>query len=143
KRRSAQCRLEVERHRRSESEARQYLARARSGRRKKGEGKVKSSLPEYLKDASRDHPIRREVTIEPKVLDEKNGIVRFTASDETMDHSAEVVRLSGWRFSYFQKNAPFVNSHDYSDVRNLLGQVVAYQIDGGALVEDVKFALTP
>lgn len=101
------------------------------------------SVPAYIKNASRAAPLRRELPIGAKVLDEKKGLVRFTASDETMDHSCEIVRLSGWRFSYFAQNAPFVNSHDYGDVRNLLGQVVAYSVDGGALVEDVQFALTP
>lgn len=97
----------------------------------------------HLKASTREHPIRRELPVAAKVLDEKKGLVRFTASDETMDHSCEIVRLSGWRFSYFSKNAPFVNSHDYSRVENLFGQVVAYSVEGGALIEDVQFALTP
>lgn len=100
------------------------------------------TLPAHLKNSSRSNPIRREIPIEPKVLDAKTGLVRFIASDETMDHSCEIVRLAGWRFTHFQKNAPFVNSHDYSDVRNLLGQVVGYSVTDGALVEDVQFALT-
>jgi hypothetical protein len=96
----------------------------------------------HLKAASREQPLRRELPIAAKVLDEKKGLVRFVASDESMDHSCEIVRLSGWRFTHFQKNAPFVNSHDYSKVENLFGQVVAYGVEGGALVEDVQFALT-
>lgn len=101
------------------------------------------NLLAHLKSASREQPLRRELPIAAKVLDEKKGLVRFTASDETMDHSCEIVRLSGWRFTHFAKNAPFVNSHDYSRVENLFGQVVAYSVEGGALVEDVQFAITP
>ena len=95
-----------------------------------------------LKAATRDNPIRRELSVEPKVLDEKKGIIRFVASDETMDRSNEIVRVAGWRFTHFAKNAPFVNSHDYTDVRNLFGQVVAYKVEGRELIEDVQFALT-
>lgn len=96
----------------------------------------------HLKNASRSNPIRRELPVAAKVLDEKQGLVRFVASDESMDHSCEIVRQSGWRFTHFAKNAPFVNSHDYSDVRNLFGQVVAYSVEGRQLIEDVQFALT-
>lgn len=96
----------------------------------------------HLKAATRDNPIRRELSVTPKVLDEKKGIIRFVASDETMDHSNEIVRVAGWRFTHFAKNAPFVNSHDYSDVRNLFGQVVGYAVEGRELIEDVQFALT-
>ena len=96
-----------------------------------------------LRSATTANPIRREVAIEAKVLDEKAGLVRYVASDETLDAYNEIVRVNGWRFTHFAKNAPFVNSHDYCDVRNLLGQVVDWQIVGGQLVEDVKYALTP
>jgi len=96
-----------------------------------------------LRSASRADPIRREMTVTPKVLDAGKGIIRFTASDESMDHSNEIVRLAGWRFTYFSKNAPFPDSHDYSSITKNLGQVIAYDITGGALVEDVQFALTP
>jgi hypothetical protein len=96
-----------------------------------------------IKAASNSNPIRREMPIEPKVLDEKKGIMRFVASDETMDHSREIVRLKGWRFTNFSKNAPFPDSHDYSSITKNLGQVVTFAVEGGALVEDVQFALTP
>lgn len=96
-----------------------------------------------IRSSSPERPLRREINVEPKVLDAGKGIVRFVASDETMDCYNEIVRVSGWRFTHFQKNAPFVNSHDYSDVRNLFGQVIRYAVEDGALVEDVQFALTP
>jgi hypothetical protein len=87
-------------------------------------------------------PIRREFAVVPKILDEKAGLVRYTASDESLDCHGEIVRVKGWRFKFFAKNAPFINSHDYSDVRNLLGSVVAFGIEGAELVEDVKYAVT-
>ena len=101
------------------------------------------TLPELLKAAGLDHAIRREISVVPKVLDAAKGIVRFVASDATLDCYNEIVRADGWQFTYFAKNAPFVNSHDYSDICNLLGQVVAWECVAGQLVEDVQFALTP
>ncbi len=96
-----------------------------------------------LRSATAAAPLRREMPVKPKVLDAAKGIIRFTASDETMDYSNEIVRLAGWRFTNFSKNAPFVDSHDYSEISKALGQVVAYGVTGGELVEDVQFALTP
>jgi hypothetical protein len=95
-----------------------------------------------LAKVSRSNPIRREITVEAKVLNEKEGLVRYVASDETLDCYNEIVRASGWRFTQFAKNAPFVDSHDYSSVTKLLGQVVAFEVKGGQLIEDVKYALT-
>lgn len=100
------------------------------------------NLSSLLKSAGLTAPLYRELAVVPKILDEAAGLVRYTASDESLDQSGEIVRVQGWRFRYFAKNAPFINSHDYSDVRNLLGSVVAYGVEGGALVEDVQYALT-
>lgn len=101
------------------------------------------ALLAHLAKFKLDGPIRREFAVVPKILDEKAGLVRYTASDESLDCHGEIVRVKGWKFSYFAKNAPFINSHDYSDVRNLLGSVAAYGVEGGELIEDVKYALTP
>lgn len=100
------------------------------------------TIPELLQRAKMTGPIRREITVEPKILDEKKGIVRFVASDETLDCYNEIVRVAGWRFTHFAKNAPFVNSHRYGDITEMLGQVVAWEVTSSALVEDVQFALT-
>lgn len=100
-------------------------------------------IQSLLKAANLAAPIRREFAVVPKILDEAAGLVRYTASDESLDCHGEIVRVRGWRFKYFAKNAPFINSHDYSDVRNLLGSVVAYGVEGAELIEDVKYALTP
>ncbi len=104
---------------------------------------MSTQLSALLKSVGLSGPKRREIIVEPKVLDAAKGIIRFTASDETLDCYNEIVRVNGWQFSFFEKNAPFVNSHDYSDICNLLGQCIGWSIEGGELVEDVQFALTP
>lgn len=102
-----------------------------------------SNLATILKAAGLEQPKRRELTVVPKILDESKGLVRYTASDETMDCYNEIIRASGWQFSFFAKNAPFVDSHDYSSITKLLGQVVDYRVVGNALEEDVCYSQEP
>lgn len=83
--------------------------------------------------------IRREFAVVPRVLSEAEGTIEFVASDETLDCYGEIVRVNGWQFTHFKKNAPFVNSHDYSDIRQLLGQVSAWRVEGNQLIETVKY----
>lgn len=96
-----------------------------------------------LKSAGLTEPKRRELIVTPKILDEKTGLVRYVASDETMDCYNEIVRASGWQFTHFAKNAPFVDSHDYSSITKLLGQVVDFRVVGNALEEDVMYSREP
>ena len=84
--------------------------------------------------------IRRTIHPVIKVLDAAKGLVEYVASDETLDSYREIIRASGWRFTNFQKNAPFVDSHDYSSVEKLLGQVVDFRVAGRQLVETVQWA---
>lgn len=87
--------------------------------------------------------IRRELTITPKILNDEEGTVEFIASDETLDCYGEIIRAGGWRFTHFQKNAPFVDSHDYSSITKLLGQVTSFRVEKGALVETVRYSREP
>jgi hypothetical protein len=90
------------------------------------------------------HPaIRRALTVTPRVLNEDEGTVEFVASDSSIDSYLEIVRHDGWRFSRFAKNAPFVDSHDYSTIEKLLGQVIAWRVEKGQLIEGVKYARQP
>ena len=87
--------------------------------------------------------MQREIAVTPRVLDDKAGTVEFVASDETLDCYCEIVRVSGWRFTHFKKNAPFVDSHDYGTITKLLGQVIDWRIEGNQLVETVRYAREP
>jgi len=78
---------------------------------------------------------------EIKVIDSKKGIVAYTASDETIDSMKEIIRADGWRFTNFQKNAPFVDSHDTSTLARLCGKVIEFRVTGGQLVEVVQWAV--
>ncbi|MDR2673901.1 MAG: hypothetical protein LBC18_03290 [Opitutaceae bacterium] len=87
--------------------------------------------------------LRRDIHPASKVIDEAAGIVEYTASDETLDYQHEIVRAAGWRFTRFAKNAPFVDSHDYSSITKLLGRVEAFEVTGGKLIERVRYSLEP
>jgi HK97 family phage major capsid protein len=85
--------------------------------------------------------IRREIHPQIKVLDADAGLVEYVASNETIDCYREVVMAAGWKFDRFQKNAPFVDSHSYDSIDNLLGKVVSFEVKGGQLIEVVKWAI--
>lgn len=84
---------------------------------------------------------RRTIHPEIKVLDAKTGIVEYVASDESVDSQREIIRAKGWRFSDFKKNAPFVNSHNYGTIEDLLGKVIDFKIANGRLIETVQWAI--
>ena len=89
---------------------------------------------------SKQPPTRRALNVVPKIISEADGIVDYVASDETLDSYNEIIAAKGWRFSRFQKNAPFVDSHNYDSITCMLGKVESARIDGKALVERVRWA---
>ena len=85
--------------------------------------------------------LKRVLHPEVRVLDAKTGLVEYVASDETVDSYREVIRASGWRFSRFARNAPFVDSHNYDCLDKLVGRVVDFKVAGSRLVETVQWAI--
>lgn len=83
----------------------------------------------------------RTIHPEVRVVDREAGIIDYIASDETLDHYQEVIRAKGWRFTHFQKNAPFVDSHDYHTIGKALGKVLSWEIEKGKLIERVQWAI--
>lgn len=85
--------------------------------------------------------MRREIRPHVRVLDSRRGIVEYTASDESLDSYKEVIRASGWRFTHFKKNAPFVDSHDYMTIEKCVGRVIDAKVVRKELVETVQWAI--
>lgn len=85
--------------------------------------------------------IRRTLHPEVRIVDAKTGLAEYVASDETLDSYREIIRASGWRFDHFEKNAPFVDSHDYWTIEKQLGKVVSFEVVGKKLVEVVQWAV--
>lgn len=85
-------------------------------------------------------PLRRALTVVPRIISEAEGLVDYIASDESLDSYQEIIAAKGWRFSRFAKNAPFVDSHDYESIQKLLGRVESAGIVGTSLIERVRWA---
>jgi HK97 family phage major capsid protein len=85
--------------------------------------------------------LRRQIHPEIRVLDRKEGLVEYVASDETLDSYNEIIRADGWRFDHFSKNAPFVDSHNYGSIDCCIGKVVGFEVRNKQLVETVKWAI--
>lgn len=85
--------------------------------------------------------IHRTIHPEVKTLDERAGIVEYIASDETLDHYREVIKADGWKFDFFEKNAPFLDSHSSDSITSLLGRVIDFRVENRRLVETVQWAL--
>lgn len=83
--------------------------------------------------------VRLTLPAVPKVLSLAERTVQYVASSQALDCYREIVRAAGWKFDRFAKNAPFVDSHNYSSVGYLLGNVIGWRVQGNELVEDVKF----
>lgn len=84
--------------------------------------------------------LRRSINIESRVLSEKDGTVEYIASDASLDSYYESILPTGWKFSLFAKNSPFVDSHNYYSIEALLGKVTSARVEGGKLIETVQWA---
>ncbi len=87
-----------------------------------------------------NNTLRRSMTVVPKIISEKDGLVDYIASNETLDSYNEVISAKGWRFTRFAKNAPFVDSHNYWSIDKLLGAVESARIEARNLIERVQWA---
>jgi len=84
--------------------------------------------------------LRRSLHPETRILN-KEGLVEYLASDETVDSYREIIKANGWKFNHFAKNAPFVDSHDYYGIDKLLGRVIDFKVVDDRLVERVQWAI--
>lgn len=82
----------------------------------------------------------KALNVEVRVVSEDDGTVDYIASDATLDAYREIVDPRGWKFTHFDRNAPFVDSHDYWSIDKLLGKVTAFRVESGKLIERVQWA---
>lgn len=83
---------------------------------------------------------RRNLSVEARVISEADGIVDYIASDSTLDSYQESILPTGWKFDFFQRNAPFVDSHNYYSIEAMLGKVIGARIENEQLIERVQWA---
>ncbi len=67
-------------------------------------------------------------------------VLRFTASDETLDRYGEIISASGWRLDNYRRNPVFQNAHQYGDVIFTLGKAISTEVRDGRLSQTVEFA---
>jgi hypothetical protein len=85
--------------------------------------------------------LTRTITPQVKVIDAARGICNYVASNQTIDSYNEVIMATGWRFTDFAKNSPFVDSHNYSTISQLVGKVIDFRVEGSDLIETVQWAI--
>lgn len=83
--------------------------------------------------------IKRTLHPEIRVIDATERLVRFVASDESIDSYGEIIRAKGWRFDRFKRNSPFLADHNY-EVASMIGAVVDFGVEGKRLVEVCQYA---
>lgn len=86
-------------------------------------------------------PLFRSITPEIKVISTSTHEVDYIASDATLDCYKEILIARGVKFDRFEKNAPFVDSHDTSSIEKLLGRVIDFRVSKGQVIERVKWAV--
>ena len=94
---------------------------------------------ELIKLSDGSNGLRCGLKIEASSTDD--NVIRFVASDESLDRSGEIIEANGWDLQGFQKNPVFVNSHNYGDIVHILGRAKAVAVTGGKLIIDVLFAV--
>lgn len=67
-------------------------------------------------------------------------VIRFTASDETLDRYDEVVSIAGWKLEPYKRNPVFQNSHKYGDILFTLGKSLLTETKDTGLMMDIEFA---
>lgn len=85
--------------------------------------------------------IRREIGTQTRVIDAKRGTVEYIASSQAVDSCGDVVCAAGADFSRFERNAPFVDSHNYGSIDCLLGKVIDFRVVGKTVVETCQWAI--
>lgn len=90
---------------------------------------------------ARAQKLTRTLHPQVRVVNSAKGIVDYVASDETLDSWREVIRADGWRFTHFQKNAPFVDSHNYDSIDKQVGRVLEFHVERRQLIERVQWAV--
>lgn len=78
-------------------------------------------------------------TLTVKAAPEKGRVIRFIASDESLDRDGDIVTATGWKLDNYLKNPVVLYGHDYSELP--IGKAESVVIDPAArqLIIDVAF----
>ena len=85
--------------------------------------------------------IRGGIHTVSKALTGELPIVRFIASDDTLDRYDETIDQRGWELDDFEKNPVIPDCHRYDSIACILGKAVRCEVINNRLEDDVLFAL--
>lgn len=85
----------------------------------------------------KDIAIRKQFTVETKVLNEDKRIIRFIASTSAVDRDRDTIDPMGWDTNDFRKNPVFLWCHDYKTPP--IGRCIYDTVQDGKLIEDIQF----
>tara|TARA_Y100000310_G_scaffold202655_1_gene202889 strand:+ start:2502 stop:3533 length:1032 start_codon:yes stop_codon:yes gene_type:complete len=75
------------------------------------------------------------IRAETKVLDIATGRVEAIVSDESKDRDGDIIRQDGWtNLDTFLRYAPLVSSHDYRQLRSIIGHWESMEVRGKKMV---------
>jgi len=66
--------------------------------------------------------VRTGVKIRLQKTHDKEPIIEFIASDETVDRAGEIINAKGWLLDNYKANPVFQNSHQYGDIIFTIGR---------------------
>lgn len=81
----------------------------------------------------------KTIRAETKVLDSRGGLVEAVVSDESKDRDGDIIRVSGWDMSDFEKHPVLVASHNYFDLRSQIGEWEEMAVKGKRLVGVARY----
>jgi HK97 family phage prohead protease len=80
----------------------------------------------------------RVAYIERATAEDGRRLVRFVASDETVDRYGDIIRASGWQLDNYRRNPQLLYNHDTSILP--LGRVEPIAVEGNSLIAHANFS---
>ena len=85
--------------------------------------------------------IRAPLGIQVRSVDTAKRVIRFIASDESVDRYGTTISVKGWNLQMYRKNPIFLFGHDYRSPWSVMGRAVRVEKDTveGELIMDMLF----
>ena len=76
-----------------------------------------------------------------KQVDETNHTLTVYVSTSDVDRDKEMIMPTAWKLESYKKNPVIINSHNYSDVMNVIGKAIDMGIDSRGLWLTIQYIL--
>lgn len=78
---------------------------------------------------------------EIKAVDPEKGTVEAIVSTETPDRDGDIIRAGNWDTANFMRHPVLLSSHNYRDLRGVLGEWVKLEVEGKKLIGTAQYFL--